>query len=182
MRIVRLIPAILALCLIAVVPTASSAAEPAVVTLIGKVGTTNRGPFDPFRDAFLKFRDKKFDKAFAFTHEMLAKLPQVSVTARAEGWPAAVKATGPRLADVLKAAGVAADAKIAAGALDGYTIEFTPADRQAHDWIVAIDADGQPLAIGGRGPTWLIRDTAGAAVKPEVEAPWVWSLYIIEVL
>jgi len=182
MRNFRLVPAILALCLAAVVPTASSAAEPAIVTLIGKVGTTNRGPFDPFHDALLKFRVKQFQKAFAFTREMLAKLPQVSVTARAEEWPAAVKATGPRLADVLKAAGVAADAKIAAGALDGYTIEFTQADRQAHDWIVAIEADGQPLPIGGRGPAWLIHDTAGATVKPDVEAPWVWSLYVIEVL
>lgn len=167
---------------IASLPFSAAAAEPEVLTIAGKVGVTNRGPFDPFRDAFLKYRDKKFDKAFAFTREALAKLPQHSVTARVEGWPAAVKATGPRLAEVLKAAGVGPDAKVRFTAFDGYNIELDAAERTAKDWILAIDIDGKPLSLGGRGPVWLIHDTGGATVKPDAEAPWVWSLFLIEVL
>lgn len=152
-----------------------------IVTVIGSV-TPNRGVYDPFRDGYLKFRDKHFDKAFAFTREALAKLPQATITARAEGWPARVTLTGPRLADVLRAAGVPAEAKIVATALDGYNVDLLPSDRAAHDWVVAIDADGKPLGVGGRGPAWLLYDTKDATVGPDVEANWVWALFVLEAM
>lgn len=44
-----------------------SHAEPTILTVAGKIETTNRGPLDPFRDAFLSHKDVKFEKAFAFT-------------------------------------------------------------------------------------------------------------------
>lgn len=153
--------------------------EAAVLTVIGAVSKTNRGAFDTFHDAFFKYHDRTFERAFAFDRNALGALPQATVTARAEGWSAAVRATGPRLKDVLAAAGVAETATVTAFALDGYGVEFTPAERAAHDWILAIDINGTPLGLGGRGPAWVLYDTgAGVATGAEEEA-WVWSVFLL---
>ena len=160
---------------------AAIAADPAQLTVIGKIDNSNRSRFEPFSDAFFKFREKEFSKAFEFTYADLAALPQVTVKAKAEEWPAAVSATGPALGDVMKAAGAAPDAKLSVVALDGYTIEFEAADRQAQNWILAISVDGKAIGIGGRGPAWLIHDTAGQTVGADVEGRWVWSVFVIAV-
>ncbi len=157
------------------------AAEPAQLTVIGKIEISNRSGSEDFSDAFFKFREKEFTKAFEFTYASLAALPQVSVTARAENWPAAVNAAGPSLEDVMKAAGAAADAKLSLVALDGYTIELEAAERHARHWILAISSNGKPLGIGGRGPVWLLYDTGGKTVDTDAEGRWVWSVFMIEV-
>jgi len=81
----------------------------------------------------------------------------------------------------MKAAGAAPDAKLSFVALDGYTIEFDAADRRAQNWILAISIDGKPIGIGGRGPAWLMHDTAGETVNSDVEGRWVWSVFVIAV-
>lgn len=162
-------------------PLSAADAEPAILTLAGKMTNPNRGPLDEFRDAYLMHKDKKFTEAHAFTRSGLAALPQTKTAARAEGWPVMVELKGPRLSDALKAAGVAEDATIVATALDGYTVELTPDIRAAHEWILAIEADGAPIATGGRGPVWLIHGTDGKTVGPDIEATWVWALYVLEV-
>jgi hypothetical protein len=159
----------------------ANAADPAQLTVIGKIDNLNRSRFEPFSDAFLKFREKEFSKAFEFTYADLAALPQVTVNAKAEGWPAAVSATGPALGDVMKAAGAAPAAKLSVVALDGYTIELETGDLQAKNWILAISVDGKPIGIGGRGPAWLMHDTAGQTVNSDVEGRWVWSVFLVEV-
>ena len=157
------------------------AAEPAQLTVIGKIENSNRSGFDEFADVFFKFREKEFSKAFEFTYSDLAALPQVTVSAKAEKWPAEVQATGPRLADVLKAAGASPEAKLGLVALDGYTIELETADRRAQDWVLAIAYNGKPLGLGGRGPVWLLHDTGGGVVSSDAEGQWVWSVFVIEV-
>lgn len=154
---------------------------PAQLTVIGNIAKTNRGPFDPFDDAFLKFREKEFQKAFAFSRAALEALPQQRVTIHAEGWPGAIAAEGPTLADVLAAAGVDADATVGVVALDGYTVDFDAAARAAQGWVLAISSGGKPLSIGGRGPAWLVYDTGGKPAAQDVEAQWVWSVFLIEV-
>lgn len=181
MNILRTLVAVVVLSLPGVAASYAEGAEPDVLTLTGKVGTTNRGPLDPFRDAYLAHKDVKFEKAFALTRPALAALPQKTITARAEDWPAAVTLSGPSLEDVLKAAGVAPDATVAVTALDGYTVTLTPKDRTGKAWVLAIAADGKALSIGGRGPVWLIHDTGGATVSTDVEANWGWAAYLIEV-
>lgn len=167
--------------LIAGASGASAESEAPILTIAGQVSHPNRGALDPFRDAFLMHKDKTFAKAFAFTRSSLAALPQTKISTNVEGWPGKIELEGPRLLDALTTAGVAADATIVATALDGYNVELTPEARGAHDWILAINADGAPLAIGGRGPVWLIHGTDGKAVSQEVEATWVWALYLLEV-
>lgn len=83
------------------------------------------------------------------------------------------------MADVLASAGMDRATTITAVALDGYAVEITADVRDAHDWIVAIAADGRPLGVGGRGPAWLLYDSGGGAVSEEEEARWVWSMFLI---
>ncbi len=170
---------VLAISTLVVAQPAALADGPAQLTVIGKVDNTNRSGFEPLSDAFFKFREMEFSRAFEFTYADLAALPQMTVKAKAEAWPGPVSATGPALGDVMRAAGVASDAKLSVVALDGYTIELEAADRKAHNWILAIAADGKPIGIGGRGPGWLIHDTAGKTVNSDVEGRWVWSVFVI---
>ena len=115
------------------------------------------------------------------TREALKRLPQRSIAARFDNWPSAVTAKGPSLAKVLEVVRAPDGAKLKVVALDGYAAEFEAKDVAFHDWIVAIEADGEPLGIGGRGPTWLMFDTGGKTLKSEDEALWVWSAFMIVV-
>ena len=151
----------------------------AVLTVVGAVTKTNREAFDAFHDAFFKYHDRTFERAFAFDRNALGALPQIAIAAQAEGWPAAVRATGPRLKDVLAAAGVAETATVTAFALDGYGVEFTPAQRAAHDWVLAIDVNGAPLGLGGRGPAWLLYDTGNGKAMGPAEEAWVWAVFLL---
>lgn len=167
--------------IIAGASSASAEPDPRILTITGEVSHPNRGALDPFHDAFMSHKDKTFTKAFAFTRSSLAGLPQIKISTNVETWPGKIELEGPRLVDALAAAGVATNATIVATALDGYNVELTPETRSAHDWILAINANGAPLSIGGRGPVWLIHGTDGKAVSQDVEATWVWALYLMEV-
>lgn len=137
-------------------PAAQAAgAEPVVLTVTGNVAKPNRGPLDEFEDAVFAHLQVKFDKGFTFTLSDLKALPQKSVTARYDGWPRDVTATGPGIDEVLKAAG-AEGKKILVQAADGYAPEFTGEDIAKGKMILAVEADGKPLALGGRGPLWLL--------------------------
>lgn len=165
---------------LAAITMVASANGPTVFTVIGAVGETNRPAFDDFDDAFLKFHDRTFDRAFAVDREMLEALPQVSVSAHAHDWPRAVSASGPRLADVMALAGVSADATLTFVALDGFAIQLDAAQRAANDWVLAINAQGRQLGVGDLGPAWLIYDTDGAVATQEQESQWIWSIFVIE--
>ncbi|MBI1385429.1 MAG: hypothetical protein GC150_11010 [Rhizobiales bacterium] len=153
----------------------------ALVTVIGEISQPNRGPLDPFMDAFLKFNDKQFDRAFVLDRSALLALPQRSIRANAEGWPAAVAAEGPLVRDVLAASGASSKASVSFVALDGYAASLSAEELAAEDWVLAISVDGKPIGIGGRGPAWLMHDTGEAAISAEAEAKWVWSVYLIVV-
>ena len=152
-----------------------------VLTISGAIGKTNRGPVDPFKDAFLAAHGAEFDRAFQFTRPALAALGMKEVVVKRANWPAAITARGPALRDVLRAV----DAKGAFAtlvALDGYSARFPVSALQSDDIILAIEADGAPLAIGGRGPTWLVFNT-GKVQGDEGTADdgLVWSAYYIKI-
>lgn len=133
---------------------AGETAEPVILTVTGHVSHPNRGPVDPFRDAVFDHLGVSFDSGFTFTLAQLKALPQQTVTAQYTDWPHAVTASGPSLADVLKAAG-AEGKTVVVQAADGYSPEFTGDDVARGKLILALEADGEPLAMGGRGPIWL---------------------------
>ena len=133
---------------------AGNAADPVVLTVTGNVANPNRGALDEFDDQVFAHLQVKFDKGFTFTLSDLKALPQRTEKAKYPEWPREVSATGPSLKDVLKAAG-AEGKKILVQASDGYAPEFTGADVEADKLILALEADGKPLYMGGRGPLWL---------------------------
>lgn len=157
-----------------------AAAGQPVLTVTGNIAEANRPAFDEFADAYLKFREKSFDKAWEFTLGSLQALPQKTITAQAEKWPGPVELTGPTLTDVLTAAGASAGA-VTVTALDGYAITYSADELAAQDWILAWKANGKPLSIGGRGPLWLIHPSGATPAPDDVEARWIWSVFVIEV-
>jgi hypothetical protein len=151
---------------------------PVVLTIGGAVKYANRAPFDAFDDAFLNTHEYSFERAAAFDLAMLEKLRTVETTIKAMPWPRAVTLEGPRLIDVLIAAGWTGS-KITTVALDGFAVEISAADLAAHDWIVALKADGADLGIGGRGPAWIVYDVAGGKAGADDEARWPWAVFYI---
>ena len=160
---------------------AADNAGPVLLTIAGEVSQPNRGAMDPFLDGVMNANNHSFGKATAFTFADLAKLPQVEITANADGWPGPVKLQGVRLADALAAAGAGGRA-VTVYALDNFGVKLTPDEIAAKDWVLAHSANGAPLAVGGRGPMWLAWDTsASGPASKEQEGQWVWAVYLMTV-
>jgi hypothetical protein len=183
----RILAALFALCLFAVMPLRADAAGlaqpagPVVLTVHGKIGNANRGAVDAFDDAFFKFGNVGFDKGAAFDLAMLEKLGMKTLAVKYDTWPKAYRFEGPLLRDVLKAAG-ASGKSVKVYAIDGYGAEIPVAEIEKFDVLLALKADGKYLGLGGRGPTWVVfpRD-ASPELKKQDDAKWVWSAIRIEV-
>ena len=123
-----------------------------------------------------------FQKARAFSAGELAGLPQKTVTANSYGRDMA--ASGPLLHDVLAVAAPEAAAKTARlSALDGFAAEIALSDVEGQQWILAMEDNGQGLAIGALGPLYAMRQLGPDEKKTEEEeAKWVHSLYYIELM
>ena len=88
---------------------------------------------------------------------------------------------GPLLVDVLKAAGAEGDT-VTIQALDGYAVEMPLAEAVANGAVVALKRNGEPLSIGGFGPTHVVfprADRADLADMPDDN--WIWSIFHIKV-
>lgn len=86
---------------------------------------------------------------------------------------------GPRLSDVLRAAGIPG-ASVRLTAFDGYEAEVPAEMIAAHEPILALRADGQALAIGGLGPVMLVwpRRTQSALADMNDDL-WPWGVFAI---
>lgn len=87
---------------------------------------------------------------------------------------------GPRLSDVLEAAGLPAGTGVRLTAFDGYEAEIDAAMIARHDPILALRADGAPLATGGLGPVMLVwpRGNRGALADMSDDL-WAWGVFAI---
>jgi len=153
---------------------------PVVLTVVGDVGQTNRGPFDADTDKFFGFHELSFQRAAAFDRAMLERLGRQTVQIGGPVLGASYEVSGPRLADVLAAAGAAAGG-VAVLALDGFRADVPASSLAAQDWIVGIEANGQPLGLGDRGPAWILfapKDANGVATHNE-EGQWPWAAFAI---
>lgn len=139
---------------------AAAASGPALLTLSGAVGKTNRGALDTALDQMMIKHGIKFDKAFAFDAAALRRLPTVSIKPTLEYDAKAHELSGPLLTIVLEAAGVAGASPIEVNlrALDGYNVALPLADVRRYGMIVATHLDGAPLGLGGLGPQWAVYD------------------------
>ncbi|MEO3431377.1 hypothetical protein AAFN88_21145 [Pelagibius sp. CAU 1746] len=152
-----------------------------VVTVAGQIENANRPPFDADKDFFLKYHERKFDKATEFDIAMLEGLGMQSVELKIDAWPEPVYVQGPYLRDLLAAAG-AAGATVTLVALDGYASEISWAEVEALDWIVGLRQDGKPLGLGQRGPLWVVYTYPdGRPLTADDELRWPWATFYIEI-
>jgi len=177
----------------AAIPLSVDAAEglrqrsPALLTVTGAVGKSNRGPLDPVLDQMMAKQKISFQKAYAFTFDELAAMKAVTIkpTLEYDKKPHALR--GPLLTDVLKVAGVTGEgAKLAMRAVDGYSPVLPMADANKYRFIVATHLDGKPMPLGGLGPLWAVYDAdryPDMAAKPVDQrfALCPWALYHIDV-
>jgi hypothetical protein len=92
-----------------------------------------------------------------------------------------VTVAGPRLLDVLTKAGARGD-KLVVQAIDGYQVEFDT-ETVTRDFVLALQMDGAPLDIGGRGPVWLVfppESFAGQDNASDSQLPW--AVFHVKVL
>lgn len=171
--------------------TAGAAARPsgpALLTVTGAVGKTNRGPFDPALDQMMAKQKLAFERAFAFDFAALAALPSVAIAPVLEYDAKAHRLRGPRLLDVLAAAGcrLKEESRLVLRAVDGYAVTLTAAQARAEGFIVATELDGRAMPLGGLGPLWAVMDAGrvpALAARPLAErfGNCPWALYHIDV-
>lgn len=119
----------------------AAALEPArgkvVLTIRGRLGKPNRGA------------EAEFDM------DMLAALPQHSITQSTPWYPGPRKFTGPLLRDVLAAAG-ASGRSVEAIAINDYKVPIPVEDLHEHEVILARLLDDQPMSVREKGPLFII--------------------------
>ena len=158
-----------------------------LLTVTGAIARSNRGPIDLALDQLMVKHGRAFDRAWEFDGAMLARLPAVTIQPTLEYDAKPHKLSGPLLASVLGAAGVAAGAAVTLTlrAIDGYAVAVSLADASRYRMIVATTIDGRPMSLGGLGPLWAVYDADRIpefADKPLKQrfALSPWGLYYIE--
>ncbi len=166
----------------------SARTGPGLLTVTGAITRSNRGALDPALDQLLVKHGRTFDKAWEFDAAMLARLPAVTIQPTLEYDAKPHKLSGPLLAAVVGAAGVAPNAAVTLTlrAIDGYAVAVSLADASRYRIIVATAIDGVPMSLGGLGPLWAVYDADRIpefADKPLKQrfALSPWGLYCIEV-
>jgi hypothetical protein len=154
-------------------------AGPVLLTVAGAIGKANRGPVDPFLDAYLAYHEIAFDSAYAFDRAALEAFGMHRITTKYPGTDRVIDAEGPLLRDVLAAAGVTAG-KAFVTALDGYAAEIAVADALHYDIVLALRADDRALSVGGRGPAWVVFPDDPVFAE-RGDAAWVWAAFFIRV-
>ena len=159
---------------------------PGLLTVTGALRRPNRGPFYPALDQLMAKQQVQFTQAHSFDFAALARLPAHSIRPTLEYDAQPHRLRGPRLTDVLHAAGAPTDPNtaLALRALDGYTVRVTLGEAQRLGLIVATHLDDRPMALGGLGPLWAVLDAdriPALAAKPLAErfAVCPWGLYHI---
>jgi hypothetical protein len=161
---------------------------PALLTITGAIGRSNRAALDPALDQMMHKQQISFSKAFALDFAALAALPAVTIKPTLEYDARRHTLGGPLLLDVLAQAGARPvdSGKVVLRAVDGYAVAISVAQARARRFIVATHLDGAPMPLGGLGPLWAVYDADRVpemAAKPLAErfGDCPWALYHIEV-
>lgn len=136
----------------------------AVLTLTGKISSTNRGATLQLDPATLSALGRRRVTVYE---------PWVRKTLGFQGvW----------LADLLNVAQVDADAKsLHLTALDGFQVDIALADVTAGEFFVATQTgDGEPITVADGGPTRILAVDGGSSNSTDNR--WIWSLSTIDVI
>lgn len=117
-----------------------------------------------------------------FDGTTLAKLPQIEVRTHTRWTEGVVTFRGPLLRDVLKLAG-AQGQHLTAIALNDYKVEIPWQDIEQYPVILALSANGKPLARRDKGPIWLMYpiDDYKKLQNAETHSKLIWQLKTIHV-
>lgn len=161
---------------------AGDAADAVIVTVTGNIGQTNRGASDPFQDAFFNYHGLSFDKAYAFSRDDLEALGMNELSVKYPNWPdGPASFRGPLLSAILDKVD-ARGSIVRVQALDGYAVEFDIETSRNGGFILATESRGHPLAIGARGPAWLVFPPGSYEGQPnDTDEKLVWSVFHIAV-
>jgi hypothetical protein len=156
--------------------------EPVLLTVTGAIAKGNRPAFSAFDDAFLGFHEADFEHARGFTLPALRALGMQELSTGYPGWPRPViQFRGPTMAALLDAVG-ATGKTVSVQALDGYAVSFDVDTLRSGKFILALEADGEPLALGGRGPAWLVFPPGADPELPgDTDEGLVWAVFHIKV-
>lgn len=163
-----------------------TAAGPALLTVTGAIGRSNRGPFDPALDQMMHKHQLSFERAYTFDYAALARLPAVDIHPTLEYDGKVHHLRGPLLTDVLHAAGAPERSEVTLRAVDGFAVQLNLQKIRQRRYLVAMAIDGAPMALGGLGPLWAVFDAervADLAARPPKErfGECPWALYYIGV-
>jgi hypothetical protein len=161
---------------------------PALLTVTGMIGQSNRGPLDPALDQMMHKQSVQFERAWAFDWQALMALSAITIRPTLEYDGKRHTLRGPLLLDVVKRAGAlpTGGTRLLLRAVDGYAVAVPEAQARSERFIVATHLDGKPMPLGGLGPLWAVYDAdkvPGMAAKPLKErfGNCPWALYHIEV-
>ena len=154
-----------------------------LLTLGGAVTETNLPARDENAGGLLGYLEVVHNGAAGFDAAMLDALDQTEITIP-YGPPEHVRVytfSGPLLSDVMIMAG--AEGKTAKPmALDGYQSEIPWDSISTHQPIVATHADGNPMGIGGYGPTMIVfPPTDDEDLAQTQSGQQVWAIAYIDV-
>lgn len=165
-------------------------AGPALLTLTGDIGKSNRGALDPALDQMMHKQGLHFERAYTFDFDGLAALPAIEISPTLEYDARRHALRGPLFADVIGAATekpLPASALVKLRAVDGYVVQIALADLRKYKFIVATHLDGRPMPLGGLGPLWAVYDAdrfPDMAQRPLparfTQCPW--ALYHVELI
>lgn len=112
-----------------------------------------------------------------FTDIDLLALPQISFTTTTIWTDGALTFSGPSLADVLAAAGLASG-DITLTAVNDYSVAMPRAQIETGVPIIANRIDGAPFGVRAKGPLWLVfpYDAADRYQSEEVYSYSIWQL------
>jgi hypothetical protein len=155
---------------------------PVVLTVVGDIANTNRGALDPAVDRLVHHHEQAFESAAVFDRARLEALGMESRQVGLSFQPEAQEIEGPPLAAGLEAVG-AGPGPLCVLALDGFQVEITPKDLEAHDWLLGLKRNGRDLGLGDFGPAWLVFSPAAdnnVASSEEAEM-WPYQVFLIRV-
>lgn len=111
--------------------------EPPILRIEGKIAATNA------------------EGAALFDLAMLDALPQEEFTTSTIWTEGTLRFSGPPLSEVLRAVG-ASGPRIAAKAINDYTVDIPVAEIGPRFPILATRIDGQPFGVREKGPIWIV--------------------------
>lgn len=159
-------------------PDAISRTGPVVLVITG-VDSAHRGSRPVTYEGLYAIYGIEVQGARGFTRPELMAMSWRQIRADFPVGSAPRVFDGPRLSEVLRSAGLEG-ASVRLTSFDGYEAEVPAALIARHEPILALRADGDPLATGGLGPVMLVWPRLNHSDLADMNDDlWPWGVFAI---